>query len=717
MKKLRKLGILCACLVTALLCLGTVNRLLTLNADAASLSTPQGYNQELYDRLCAGLRERRDSIDLRDGGFTTEELDATFSMLIVQEPDLFYVSGSYRYGRYENGAVTTMTPEYLYPKDQIPTLVADWEARVAEILALAEEDWTDMEKALFFHDYICDTFAYDDDLVIGDAYTFLLEGEGVCQAYTLLYDKLLTECGIPVYSVISDQLNHVWNQIKLGDAFYHVDVTWDDDDAPAGGGMASHKYFLLSTDALYGLRPASDMIAPAVCNSHVYDNASLHSINSVAVFCQGNWYGIKDGALTRLNLTTGATVHVLTLPTEWTATSNTYYPGSYSSLYRYGNLLIFNTPTELRYYNPASNTAGLLQAVGGFGNPYLFGFSLSGHTVTYSLTDSPTKKGAVSLTADARALDLTVRYTVEGIFYTEQAYQKGDLLDLPDAPFTFRHEVFPEALLVTKWKNHQEGELLMGSLDILAVVDDPENATLYTVTWIIDGVSHTDKYVKGEMPVCALPTDKAADADSIYTFAGWSPAVAPVTGDVAYTATYSTARNYYLVTFVTPLGSDTVRYGLGETPAMPIPPEKESSDQYTYVFSEWRLTEEAPNGDLTYTAVYEPQKQYKYSASYFVSAVDGFSMKDSLTATYQTLRALRTVALSVNPAGEGVAEALDLLEQYVAQYDERVEAANEGNERVVEQTFAHFGLEDTSELVALLPSPCGIKRREDGECL
>ena len=123
------------------------------------------------------------------------------------------------------------------------------------------------------------------------------------------------------------------------------------------------------------------------------------------------------------------------------------------------------------------------------------------------------------------------------------------------------------------------------------------------------------------------------------------------------------------------------------------------------------------DGVKLYTAIYEPQKQYKYSASYFVSAVDGFSMKDSLTATYQTLRALRTVALSVNPAGEGVAEAMDLLEQYVAQYNEKVEAANEGNERVVEQTFAHFGLEETSELVALLPSPCGIKRREDGECL
>lgn len=74
------------------------------------------------------------------------------------------------------------------------------------------------------------------------------------------------------------------------------------------------------------------------------------------------------------------------------------------------------------------------------------------------------------------------------------------------------------------------------------VADYTEIKHLYTITWKNDdgSILETDTGVEagatpsydGETPV------KAADAQYTYTFAGWSPEVSAVTGDVTYTATF-----------------------------------------------------------------------------------------------------------------------------------------------------------------------------------
>ena len=58
----------------------------------------------------------------------------------------------------------------------------------------------------------------------------------------------------------------------------------------------------------------------------------------------------------------------------------------------------------------------------------------------------------------------------------------------------------------------------------------------YTVTWNVDGKTTTEVYEKDTMPSYKGSMDKPSDGTYSYTFTGWSPALAPVTADVTYTA-------------------------------------------------------------------------------------------------------------------------------------------------------------------------------------
>lgn len=61
----------------------------------------------------------------------------------------------------------------------------------------------------------------------------------------------------------------------------------------------------------------------------------------------------------------------------------------------------------------------------------------------------------------------------------------------------------------------------------------------YTVTWVVDGNTTTETYKDGDTPSFKGSTNKASDGQYIYTFTGWSPSIAPVTGNMTYTAQYS----------------------------------------------------------------------------------------------------------------------------------------------------------------------------------
>ena len=126
----------------------------------------------------------------------------------------------------------------------------------------------------------------------------------------------------------------------------------------------------------------------------------------------------------------------------------------------------------------------------------------------------------------------------------------------------------------------------------------------YTVTWNVDGKTATEVYEKDAMPVFKGSTDKADDADYSYTFTGWSPAIAPVTADVTYTAQYSRTLHQYTVTWVVDGKTTTEVYEKYATPVFKGSTDKPSDGTYLYTFAGWTPALAPVTADVTYTALY-----------------------------------------------------------------------------------------------------------------
>ena len=116
------------------------------------------------------------------------------------------------------------------------------------------------------------------------AYGALMGGNAVCQGYALAYNLLLNKVGMETEYVTSSTINHGWSLVKIGDTWYHVDVTWDDPLTNLSGfnhdlpGRCDHAYFLVSTETMkpeHGIFPETQETGTTYERGYVFCDASV----------------------------------------------------------------------------------------------------------------------------------------------------------------------------------------------------------------------------------------------------------------------------------------------------------------------------------------------------------------------------------------------------------------------------------------------------------
>ena len=372
--------------------------------------------------LKQGLLEMKASIDISQYRIPGETLRKIYPQVVNENPELFFVQGGCVY-QMMGGIVSNVSPDYLWGEKAVNVLTEEQKSQIRQkqtaleqvvngILAQVDPDWSDLETALFLHDYLATHAQYDETLQFRDAYTILVEGTGVCQAYTLAYRLLLNRVNITSGTVTSTSLNHIWNILLIDDKWYHVDVTWDDPTQDRIG-RVTHRYFCTSEARREAVLKESRKnwtnwtfvqdweYSPndITADNTRFDSSYWANVDSAFVPLGDVWYYLSYNESSGLSALMQTKKPELAGTREkqinavwyvWTDRSS-YWLGLYSGLSRYNDELIYNTTDTVYRYDPKSETEQKVYSLTAAerSEGYIYGTVVVGNELRYLVQQSP----------------------------------------------------------------------------------------------------------------------------------------------------------------------------------------------------------------------------------------------------------------------------------------------------------------------------------------
>lgn len=451
--------------------------------------------------LYEGLKKGEKEISFEGVKCTPHQLHENFQKLVYSCPELFFVNtgAQYSYSLYNdkesgNQYVVKVYPAYYsYGAQTLEEVIAEYTAMMNELCALGSMEWSDLETALFYHDYLTAHYEYDTNYQIYDAYGFLKNKKGVCQAYTLVFRGLMDYFDVPCTFAQSNNINHIWNVVFVDGEWFHIDATWDDPVADRPG-RARHDLFLIGVESNEQMHFTSkmrenDMVLGADVTISEDDHRYTHIWKETEVpfvEASGHFYGIvkvvellpdefgveqekQSFKFSEIHFEKGGQITSYdTLPMIWQTTVG-WYGGNYSGMCTDGRYVYYSDSKNIYRYDPEDGQKTPVKVYDG--EKVLSGLLFEEEKLMACLGNTP----------------------YEGLYLEEV------LVKLP---------------------------------------------VYHTITWIIDGEKHFTVAEEGTVPEFDGSVWKESENGISYQFMGWTPELSNVYCEMTYVAIYKIVYEY-----------------------------------------------------------------------------------------------------------------------------------------------------------------------------
>lgn len=220
----------------------------TVGSKPLYYSTLTSEQQRIY-RLIVSAVENMSTDNIRldassDSASRHADIVISFRAVSFDNPKMFWMPNSYITS--PDGSVFSLKDCYTITSQEKEKMQQKLTAVVEDLTIRSSNLKSRYEKELFIHDWLCENVVYGfNDNTVFTAYGALVNGVAVCEGYSRAMQLLCDSLGIPCVLVCgtSNSQDHMWNVIDPGDGWYHLDVTWDDDDT---NGYIRHSYVNLS---------------------------------------------------------------------------------------------------------------------------------------------------------------------------------------------------------------------------------------------------------------------------------------------------------------------------------------------------------------------------------------------------------------------------------------------------------------------------------------
>lgn len=192
--------------------------------DNADKITDEMFGQNLY---------RIEPMFVKNHSLDANQIKKVLYAVKNDHPDIFWFSSSFSYASGKSG--TTLKLNSTFSKNDQKIALDQLNKKVFNVISQIPENFSDYERELFIHDYLVDNCTYeknDNNPKIYTAYGCLISGNAVCEGYAKAAQLLLCAAGIDCRPVIGARgaEDHMWNVVKIGSNWYHIDITWDSKD-------------------------------------------------------------------------------------------------------------------------------------------------------------------------------------------------------------------------------------------------------------------------------------------------------------------------------------------------------------------------------------------------------------------------------------------------------------------------------------------------------
>ena len=189
---------------------------------------------------------------------TTDNIYNAGTAIKQDNPDIFWIWTYYPSQVEKDGDVYTcgVHPHFSYKESIFKADALEFRGFINTLSKQLEENGINnkivYDKVKLIHDLVVSTYSYRNGSNILDSNTtnetrsigyMMTHKEGCCVSYAKMIKYLCDRYNIPCVTVGS--IDHMWNEIQIGDKWYLLDATWDD-----AGTTVNYNYFLKGFNAV-----------------------------------------------------------------------------------------------------------------------------------------------------------------------------------------------------------------------------------------------------------------------------------------------------------------------------------------------------------------------------------------------------------------------------------------------------------------------------------
>lgn len=185
--------------------------------------------QKLYRQIYANALQCNESF-APNADVRYSQIKDVFEAVYNDHPELFWLETGYVCKYMKDGKVVELKLQYNSTAEKLEYAKELFEQAANEIIQGASALGSVTEAEKYVHDILVEKVEYVEGAPMNQsAYSALVTGKSVCAGYSRAFQYIMIQMHIPCYYCVGySGETHAWNIIKIDNAFYNVDVTWDD---------------------------------------------------------------------------------------------------------------------------------------------------------------------------------------------------------------------------------------------------------------------------------------------------------------------------------------------------------------------------------------------------------------------------------------------------------------------------------------------------------